>query len=411
MCISARPSGSKSRMLVHPWLRTTRRHSSWNDARLPSVQRLRLAERLERGDGRVELLVDGAGHRARRLSHSALGHRELEAGILPADEHREAEDGHEGGAHQGDEMTSQSHGHARELKVGRPLGARRRSAGRAMRRVQLRGGARRQPARRTFCTLSRLSRAPTKQMGPCHRSTPSRSRCARRRAAPAGSGAGNRAPSRPRRAAPTRGRRRCGCGATRRPSAVAIARQMVPPNSMRSAPSSRSISTASACVAPVCARAARATASARLARDLAGRRARRRARPPRRPRARSRATMPRRNTFSAPGRWADARGDLPARERLDDARACRCGSSSSASTTPSSVWSSSARMKLPSRLRTSASTGASFAADVVHVGAAHGELGLELRVVRAEAELHAAVGRERPPRPASSVSACDSPMP
>jgi len=39
-----------------------------------------------------------------------------------------------------------------------------------MRRVQLRGGARRQPARRTFCTLSRLSRAPTKQMGPYHRS-------------------------------------------------------------------------------------------------------------------------------------------------------------------------------------------------------------------------------------------------
>ena len=37
---------------------------------------------------------------------------------------------------------------------------------RARRRVQLRGGARRQPARRTFCTLSRLSRAPTKQMGP-----------------------------------------------------------------------------------------------------------------------------------------------------------------------------------------------------------------------------------------------------
>src|SRR5512132_1808114 len=29
-----------------------------------------------------------------------------------------------------------------------------------MRRVQLRGGARWQPARRTFCTLSRLSRAP-----------------------------------------------------------------------------------------------------------------------------------------------------------------------------------------------------------------------------------------------------------
>src|SRR6185295_9851700 len=39
-----------------------------------------------------------------------------------------------------------------------------------MRRVQLRGGARRQPARRTCCTLSRLPRAPTKQMGPYHRS-------------------------------------------------------------------------------------------------------------------------------------------------------------------------------------------------------------------------------------------------
>ena len=39
-----------------------------------------------------------------------------------------------------------------------------------MRRVQLRGGARWQPARRTFCTLSLLSRAPTQQMGPSHRS-------------------------------------------------------------------------------------------------------------------------------------------------------------------------------------------------------------------------------------------------
>ena len=38
---------------------------------------------------------------------------------------------------------------------------------------------------------------------------------------------------------------------------VAMARQMVPPNSMRSAPSSSSISTASAWVAPVCCRAAR----------------------------------------------------------------------------------------------------------------------------------------------------------
>ena len=53
----------------------------------------------------------------------------------------------------------------------RGLGACRRNPARAMRRVQLRGGARRQPARRTFCTLSRLSRAPTKQMGPYHRSS------------------------------------------------------------------------------------------------------------------------------------------------------------------------------------------------------------------------------------------------
>src|SRR5687767_13810971 len=41
---------------------------------------------------------------------------------------------------------------------------------RAMRRVQLRGGARWPHARRTLCTLRVRSRAPTKQMGPCHRS-------------------------------------------------------------------------------------------------------------------------------------------------------------------------------------------------------------------------------------------------
>jgi hypothetical protein len=65
------------------------------------VQRLRLAECRERGSGRLELLVDGAGHRARRLAHSALGDGELEASILPADERGEAEEGHEGGTHQG----------------------------------------------------------------------------------------------------------------------------------------------------------------------------------------------------------------------------------------------------------------------------------------------------------------------
>src|SRR5678815_2055 len=40
-----------------------------------------------------------------------------------------------------------------------------------MRRVQLRGGARWPHARRTLCTLSVRSRAPTKQMGPYHRSS------------------------------------------------------------------------------------------------------------------------------------------------------------------------------------------------------------------------------------------------
>src|SRR5439155_3705268 len=41
---------------------------------------------------------------------------------------------------------------------------------RAMRRVQLRGGARGPHARRTLCTLNVRPRAPTKQMGPYHRS-------------------------------------------------------------------------------------------------------------------------------------------------------------------------------------------------------------------------------------------------
>ena len=43
------------------------------------------------------------------------------------------------------------------------LGTCRRNPARAMRRVELRGGARWQPARRTCCTLSRLSRAPTRR--------------------------------------------------------------------------------------------------------------------------------------------------------------------------------------------------------------------------------------------------------
>ena len=154
---------------------------------------------------------------------------------------------------------------------------------------------------------------------------PSRSRCARRPAGPGDSGAGSRAPSRPRRAAPIRGRRRCGCGATRPRARVAIARQIVPPKSMRSAPSSRSISTASAWVAPVSLpRRARDRLGA-FARDLAER-SRPQTVPQRMTSPRSRATMPRRNTFSAPGRWRDARGDLAAGERLDDRQRAACRS-------------------------------------------------------------------------------------
>ena len=52
-------------------------------------------------------------------------------------------------------------------------------------------------------------------------------------------------------------------------------------------------------------------------------------------------------------------------------------------------------MKLPSRLRTSLLHRRQLAADVVHVGAAHGQLGFELRVVGPEAELQAPVGHER----------------
>src|SRR3972149_436755 len=49
-----------------------------------------------------------------------------------------------------------------------------------------------------------------------------------------------------------------------------------------------------------------------------------------------------------------------------------------------------------------------LAADVVHVAAARRELGLELRVMRAEAELHAAAGRERIPAPEQRVGLRDA---
>src|SRR5207247_7978499 len=58
--------------------------------------------------------------------------------------------------------------------LGAHLAARRRSpSSRAMRRVQLQGGARRPHARRTRCTLSVRPRAPTPQMGPYRRSSTS----------------------------------------------------------------------------------------------------------------------------------------------------------------------------------------------------------------------------------------------
>src|SRR2546426_1832458 len=55
------------------------------------------------------------------------------------------------------------------------LASRRNALARAMRRVQLQGGARGPHARRTPCTLSVRPRAPTPQMGPYHRSRPRRS--------------------------------------------------------------------------------------------------------------------------------------------------------------------------------------------------------------------------------------------
>src|SRR5438094_8640099 len=52
-----------------------------------------------------------------------------------------------------------------------PRACRSNALARAMRRVQLQGGARGPHARRTLCTLSVRPRAPTPQMGPYHRSS------------------------------------------------------------------------------------------------------------------------------------------------------------------------------------------------------------------------------------------------
>src|SRR5262249_38846853 len=115
----------------------------------------------------------------------------------------------------------------------------------------------------------------------------------------------------------------------------AIASAMVPPRSMRSAPSSRSIRTASTCVAPVWRRAACATTSAisRLTPSDGG--------APVSPTAahtspRSRAATARRNTPSAPGRCAKRAAICPlVKVSTRDSEPLRAVSS--ASTTPSSV--------------------------------------------------------------------------
>src|SRR5262249_54738324 len=70
---------------------------------------VRLGECLERGDSRLELLVDGQRHRPCGLSHAPLGGGELQDGVLADHERREAEDRHQRREHQEDEMTSETH--------------------------------------------------------------------------------------------------------------------------------------------------------------------------------------------------------------------------------------------------------------------------------------------------------------
>ena len=221
------------------------------------------------------------------------------------------------------------------------------------------------------------------------RPTPSRNRSSRRRAAPGAGGAGNRAPSRRRRAAPTRGRRRCGSGATRRPPrwrSRGRSRRRTrsgprPRRGRRGRPARAS--------RRICRRTAWATASAvsRVSSPAGG--------APVRPTAAkssltSRDTTPRRNTFSAPGR-GPMRAAICPLVNVSAMASVPWRLASSASTTPSSVLSSSREDEVAEALAHLALDRRELLADVVHVGAAHGQLGLELRIVRAEAELHAAV--------------------
>src|SRR3989454_577532 len=79
-------------------------------AEIRGVGILRLGERLEGGDGRLQLLVDGQRHRPRSLAHAALGDRELQRGVLADHERCEAQDGHQRGEHEDDEVASETHG-------------------------------------------------------------------------------------------------------------------------------------------------------------------------------------------------------------------------------------------------------------------------------------------------------------
>ena len=76
---------------------------------VPGVEVLGLGERLERRDGRLELLVHRARHRTRRLPHAPLGGGELKARVVAHDEGGEAQHRHQRHAHEDDEVAPESH--------------------------------------------------------------------------------------------------------------------------------------------------------------------------------------------------------------------------------------------------------------------------------------------------------------
>src|SRR2546430_1235098 len=96
------------------------------------------------------------------------------------------------------------------------------------------------------------------------------------------------------------------------PPFAAMARHTVPPNSMRSAPSSRSISTASACVAPGCLRGGLGGRGGQVA--LGGCRTQARGRVDLAEVARDDPAL---EDLLRAGQVSEPRGNLPAGERLD----------------------------------------------------------------------------------------------